>query len=113
MPSDRNLEWAWLEDLSKNEERVSVGAKFVDGPLEASNCQVDSSGLFSPFNNALRNVATREELVLGGPQGYDIDSSMPLDERLTASCSEGIYPPIFHKYRSKGIYCFRFFLRHA
>ena len=32
---DRKLEWAWLEDLSKNPERVSEGVKFVDGPLEA------------------------------------------------------------------------------
>ena len=61
------------------------------------------------FIDALRIVARREDLVIGGPIGYDINSDTLLDSHLASSCSDGIYPPIFHKYRDKGIYCFRFF----
>jgi hypothetical protein len=34
---------------------------------------------------------------------------MIIDKQLASSLSKGVYPPIFHKYRSNGLYVLRFF----
>lgn len=39
----------------------------------------------------------------------DYDEDMIIDKDIASILDNGVYPPIFHKYRSKGIYVFRFF----
>lgn len=37
------------------------------------------------------------------------DPQMIIDKDLASSLSKGVYPPIFHRYRSNGLYVIRFF----
>jgi hypothetical protein len=57
----------------------------------------------------LEIVASKRELLLGGPKGLTLCEHMIIDESISDSCSSGIFPPIFHKYRERGLYCLRFF----
>jgi len=38
-----------------------------------------------------------------------LDKDMIIDKEIASELSIGVYPPIFHKYRSRGIYVLRFF----
>jgi hypothetical protein len=39
--------------------------------------------------------ATREELLMGGMAGMDIDTDMVVDKEFASMCSQGVWPPIF------------------
>ena len=60
------------------------------------------------FISALSVIATKDYL-LRGEFNEDILNDGVIDEEEIKMMSEGIYPPIFHCFSSKGIYCFRFF----
>lgn len=61
------------------------------------------------FIGALSVIATRDELLRGG----NLKKLDPNNEedffKIAESFSTGVYPPIFHFYRDKGLYVFRFF----
>jgi hypothetical protein len=59
--------------------------------------------------SALSVAANKDELIIGGVPGLDYSPDMIVDKELAHACSQGIFPPIFHKFRSRGIYCLRFF----
>jgi hypothetical protein len=56
-------------------------------------------------------LATRDELLKGGISDSDISISndMKVSSELALKFSKGVYPPIFHSYRKKGLYVFKFF----
>ena len=60
------------------------------------------------FISALSIIATKDYL-LRGEFSQNILDDGKIDEEEIKMMSEGIYPPIFHSFSSKGIYCFRFF----
>ena len=60
------------------------------------------------FISALAVIATKDYLLRGEFDKKILDDGK-LDEEEIKMMSEGIYPPIFHNFATKGIYCFRFF----
>ena len=39
----------------------------------------------------------------------DYDPDMIVDKEIAVCLSKGVFPPIFHKYRAKGLYVLRIF----
>lgn len=54
-------------------------------------------------------MANRDELIIGGMKNMEYDPDMIVDKEIARSMSKGVFPPIFHKFRTRGIYCLRFF----
>ena len=54
-------------------------------------------------------LAVRNELLVGGRKGMEYDDNMIIDKDIASILSSGIYPPIFHKFRTFGLYVFRIF----
>jgi hypothetical protein len=54
-------------------------------------------------------LATKDELIRGGRSGLEYDSGMIVDKELASILSKGVYPPIFHKFRSIGLYVIRIY----
>jgi len=54
-------------------------------------------------------LATRDELLIGGRKGMEYDPDMIVDKDIASILSKGVYPPIFHKFRSIGLYVIRLF----
>ena len=59
--------------------------------------------------SALSSVVMRDELLVGGRRGMEYDPEMIVDKDIATLLSNGIYPPIFHRYRSRGLYVLRIF----
>ena len=59
--------------------------------------------------SAMSVIVTRDELLTGGREGMQYDKGMIIDKEIAASLSKGVYPPIFHRFRMRGIYVIRFF----
>jgi hypothetical protein len=56
----------------------------------------------------MSSLAARDNLLVGGIENMDYDN-MVVDKDIAAKCSQGVYPPIFHRYRSRGIYVIRIY----
>jgi hypothetical protein len=54
-------------------------------------------------------LATRDELIIGGRRGMELDPEMIIGKEIASLLSNGVYPPIFHRYRSIGLYVIRIF----
>jgi len=54
-------------------------------------------------------LATRDELIIGGRRGMELDPDMLIGPELASLLSKGVYPPIFHRYRDVGLYVIRIF----
>lgn len=54
-------------------------------------------------------LAGQDELIRGGGDSIDTTNINILDKSSATMASIGVFPPIFHKFRKRGIYCFRFF----
>ena len=63
-----------------------------------------SNGLFLS-----KILATRDELLIGGRRGMEYDEDMIIDKEIASLLSNGVYPPIFHKFRSIGLFVIRIF----
>ena len=99
-PRDTNVEWYPLSDISDSAQFFSDGVESND---VIQGCLGDCW-----FISALSVIATKDYL-LRGEFSDDILSDKKIDEEESIMLSTGIYPPIFHSFRKKGIFCFRFF----
>ena len=54
-------------------------------------------------------LATRDELLIGGRRGMELDPDMLVGPEIASLLSKGVYPPIFHRYRDIGLYVIRIF----
>jgi len=54
-------------------------------------------------------LVTRDELLVGGRRGMEYDPDMIVDKDIASILSNGVYPPIFHRYRSRGLFVIRIF----
>lgn len=59
--------------------------------------------------SAISVVCQRDELIIGGMEGLEYDPDMIVDKKISFNSSRGIFTPIFHKFRSRGIYVLRYF----
>ena len=100
----KDIAWVWGEDRCGPNEQC----RFIKGGAAAADCtQGDIGDCW--FISALSVCANKDELIVGGLPGIDPVEGMIVDNTFANECSKGIFAPIFHKYRAKGIYCLRFF----
>jgi len=101
-PEPLEVDWVYADTL------CDCVPQFVDDGVASSDCIQGNLGdcwLIS----AMSVLATRDELLMGGRRGLEIDEDMIIDAELASIFSKGVYPPIFHKYRSIGLYVIRIF----
>ena len=94
------IEWYTINEINEN------ATFFYDGTESNDVMQ----GILGDcwFISALSVIATKDYLLRGEFDKGILDDGK-IDEEEIKMMSEGIYPPIFHSFSSKGIYCFRFF----
>ena len=104
-PSSREPNPALIEWYSI--DRISDEAKFFDDGVESND--VVQGGLGDCwFVSALSVIATKDYLLRGEFSKHILDDGI-IDEEETVMLSTGVYPPIFHTFRNKGIFCFKFY----
>jgi hypothetical protein len=54
-------------------------------------------------------LVTRDELLVGGRRGMEYSPNMIIDKEIASLLSNGVYPPIFHRFRERGVYVLRIF----
>lgn len=82
--------------------------QFVDDGVSSADCIQGNLG-DCWFISAMSVLATRDELLVGGRRGMEYDVDMIVDKEIASLLSNGVYPPIFHKYRAIGLYVIRIF----
>lgn len=96
------VEWVHADKLAK------APPQFVDDGVASDDCVQGTLGdcwLIS----AMSVLATRDELLIGGRRGMELDPDMIVGADLAALLSNGVYPPIFHRFRTMGLYVIRIF----
>jgi len=105
-PDPREVEFVYVEELI---EKKGVFPQFVDDGVASNDCKQGTLGdcwLIS----AMSVLATRDELLVGGRRGMEYDENMIVDKMVADILSKGVYPPVFHRYRSIGLYVIRLFI---
>ena len=97
---DTNIEWYPLSDISDCAQFFSDGVESND---VIQGCLGDCW-----FISALSVLATKDFL-LRGEFNEELLEDKIIDSEEKTMLSTGVYPPIFHSFRKKGIFCFRFF----
>lgn len=95
-------QWVFAESLCDPGEVP----QFVDDGVASADCIQGNIG-DCWFISAMSVLATRDELLVGGRRGMELDEDMIVDKEIAAILSNGVYPPIFHKYRAIGLYVIR------
>ena len=98
--NSKDIEWYSIKEINED------ATFFYDG-TESNDVMQGALG-DCWFISALSIIATKDYL-LRGEFNKNILNDGKLDEEEIKMMSEGIYPPIFHSFSTKGIYCFRFF----
>ena len=95
-----NISWYGIKEINEN------ATFFYDGT--ESNDVLQGALGDCWFISALSVIATKDYL-LRGEFNKSILEDGKIDEEEIKMMSEGIYPPIFHSFSTKGIFCFRFY----
>jgi hypothetical protein len=102
------ITWELPEVYLKNEDCPNPNPKFVLG--DSSSNEVKQGNLGNCwFISAMSVLASQDDLIRGGGDNVNKTTIQVLDKSGLDECSRGIYPPIFHKFHKRGIYCIRFF----
>ena len=98
-----NIEWLRLNQIVEKDEQPV----FLDSGADANDVKQGNLG-DCWFISALSGIATKDHL-LRGEFSDDLltDNAICKDEKIMLST--GVYPPLFHGFRSKKIYCFKFY----
>jgi len=102
LPEPADVEWVYPETYN------TKPVQFVDDGAASADCIQGNLGdcwLIS----AMSVLATRDELLVGGRTGMELDPDMIVDQEIASLLSKGVYPPIFHRYRKIGLYVIRIF----
>lgn len=94
------IEWNRMNEISENPVFIDEGAMANDVMQGAlGDCWLIS---------ALSIIATKDHLLRGEYKESFLDDNIITDKELLM-LSTGIYPPLFHGFRHKKIFCFKFF----
>ena len=105
-PSQNDINPAHIEWYSI--DQISIGeAKFFDDGVESNDVIQGRLG-DCWFLSALSVIATKDYLLRGEFSESILDDGI-IDDEETVMLSTGVYPPIFHTFRTKGIFCFKFY----
>ena len=99
-----DIKWVYAEELCDPGEIP----QFVDDGAGSGDCVQGNIGdcwLIS----AMSVLVTRDELLVGGRSGLEPDPDMIVDKEIASIFSKGVYAPIFHRYRKRGMYVIRLF----
>ena len=99
-PNPALVEWYPLNQICEE-------AKFFEDGTESNDVVQGSLG-DCWFISALSVMATKDYLLRGEFSPHILDDG-EIDDEENVMLSSGVYPPIFHAFRKKGIFCFRFF----
>lgn len=103
-PKPANVEWVHAHKICPPGKTV----QFVDDGVASADCVQGTLGdcwLIS----AMSVLATRDELLIGGRRGMELDPDMLVGPEIADLLSKGVYPPIFHRYRDIGLFVIRIF----
>lgn len=103
-PTPAEIQWVFSDALCDRGD----APQFLDDSAAADDCvqgKIGDCWLIS----AMSALAARDELIVGGMEGLELDPDMIVDKKIACSLSNGVFPPIFHKYRAKGLYVLRIF----
>jgi calpain, invertebrate len=84
----KDVEFIYADELC---EPKGLIAQFVDDGVASDDCK-------------------QGNLLVGGRRGMEYDKDMIVDKEIASLLSNGVYPPIFHKFRSIGLYVIRIFI---
>jgi hypothetical protein len=94
--------WKFATELSDQPEQ------FIDDGAGSNDVKQGQLG-DCWFIGALSVLATKDNLLRGGVSLLKNWKNQTLTDEQAYELTIGVYPPIFHKYRKKGLYVFRFF----
>lgn len=94
-----NIKWVRPSELIQN-------TCFFSNELSANDSVQGALG-DCWFIGALSAIAVRDQLIRGSIENLDNPSKVTMDT--ATGLKEGVYPPIFHPFARKGLYCFSFF----
>lgn len=99
-----NVEWVHAHKICP----PGKSPQFVDDGVASADC---IQGLLGDcwLISAMSVLATRDELLIGGRRGMELDPDMLVGPEIASILSKGVYPPIFHRYRDIGLYVIRIF----
>jgi len=96
------IEWYRMDDISPDQDTLFIN----DGA--DSNDVIQGSLGDCWFISALSVLATKDHLLRGEFNEGILDDGI-IDEEENLMLSTGVYPPIFHSFRQKKLFCFKFF----
>ena len=96
------IDWYRMTDISPEKSPV-----FFDDTIDTNDVMQGALG-DCWFISALSVIATKDHL-LRGQFEYSIVDDGDIDDLENIMLSTGVYPPIFHRFRSKNLFCFKFF----
>lgn len=94
------------EYLDPDDPEMTPG--FIKGDASANEVKQGALG-DCWFIGAMSVLATRDELVRGGTDYLSPQMERLIDNDIATLLSMGVFPPLFHRFRFKGIWCMRFF----
>jgi hypothetical protein len=94
--------WKYATELTDDPEQ------FVDDGAGSNDVKQGQIG-DCWFIGALSVLATKDHLLRGGVKNIKKDPNAEYTDEEAHELTLGVYPPIFHMYRKKGLYVFRFF----
>lgn len=103
-PEPNTIKWVNAKDICG----PGTKPKFVDQGAGANDVRQGTLG-DCWFIGALSVIATRDELLRGGSQGMTLSKNMIIDKQIASALSKGVYAPIFHRFRLRGLYVIKFF----
>lgn len=102
-----SISWYRIDQIYYDDTDNKKSPLFLDDGAESNDVMQGALG-DCWFIGALSVIATKEYLLKGQYSSSILEDNI-VDNEEMVMLSTGVYPPIFHAYRKKRIYCFKFY----